>query len=129
MSAMTVGGLEIGAVGTRAPGARSGFVPPRTRSRSERPATASQRGPVARPLVRAGDRRGQRPAGVAAPRVVRRPQPVVAASPGWRLTDRGLAVVMALGLVLVAIALSVVVSTALTVTDDNYRPTASVRAR
>lgn len=123
MSTATIGQFGIGAAVGDQP-----CRPVRSRTRPARVATATRRGPIARPSVRSVDRRGQRPGGVSAPAVARRPRPEAATSE-WRLTDRGIAVVMGLGLVLVAIALAVVVNAAITVTDESYRPTAAHQAR
>jgi len=43
----------------------------------------------------------------------------------WRLTDRGVAVVLVLGLMIMVAALTVVGLTAVTVTSDGYQPTVS----
>ncbi|HEY9291260.1 MAG TPA: hypothetical protein VIP98_08285 [Microlunatus sp.] len=48
-----------------------------------------------------------------------------AESAGWRLTNRGIAVVLITGAVLVAAAIMVITATALTVTSDDYRPSQS----
>jgi len=41
-------------------------------------------------------------------------------SPGWRLTDRGIAVVLITGAVLLAAAVTVIAATAITVTSPDY---------
>ena len=57
------------------------------------------------------------------------PAPVVAVpspSPaGWRLTDRGVAVVIVTGLMIMVAALTVIGLTALRVTSDGYQTTVS----
>lgn len=109
--------------------------------------TATRRGPIAAPS------RVQRPTlratGVAGPRVAAPPVRQAVrhdARPGarrstagtrsraaatgpatWRLTDRGVAVVMLIGLVLMVASAVAVVSTAITVTSEDYRPTAGVQ--
>lgn len=54
----------------------------------------------------------------------RREPPACAASPvsSWRLTERGIAVVLVLVAMVAVAALAVVVPTAVRVTGDNYRP-------
>jgi hypothetical protein len=47
------------------------------------------------------------------------------ADAGWRLTNRGIAVIMVAGAVLAAAALTVITATAFTVTSDDYRPASS----
>ena len=57
------------------------------------------------------------------------PQPQVAAAtvsePTWRLTDRGVAVLLVVGLMIMVAALTVVGLTAITVTGEGYRATVS----
>lgn len=45
---------------------------------------------------------------------------VAAASSGWQLTNRGIAVVLVAGALLAAAAITVITATAITVTSDNY---------
>lgn len=45
-----------------------------------------------------------------------------ASTPAWRLTDRGIALVLVVAAMLAVSALAVVVPTALRVTGDNYQP-------
>ena len=112
--------------------------------------TATRRGPVATPVQRCGERPVLRATGVPAPRLAspvvrtavrhdrRRGTVGAASSTGsqrsattaptpWRLTDRGLAVVMAVGLVLVVASVVAVVTTAITVTSEDYRPATGVQ--
>jgi hypothetical protein len=104
-----------------------------TRTRQLRPGRGAGRG--VRPVSRSS-------AGVAAPTLgtprqlrtgVRgcasesryRPRTVVvgeAASAGWRLTNRGIAVVMIVAAVLAAAAITVITATAITVTSEDYHP-------
>lgn len=44
------------------------------------------------------------------------------AAAGWRLTNRGIAVILIAGAVLVAAAITVIAATAVTVTSDSYHP-------
>ncbi|HEY5783300.1 MAG TPA: hypothetical protein VIT65_00830 [Microlunatus sp.] len=57
------------------------------------------------------------------------PQPHVSAptvcAPTWRLTDRGVAVLLVAGLMIMVAALTVVGLTAITVTGEGYRATVS----
>ena len=57
------------------------------------------------------------------------PQPQVVAAtvsePTWRLTDRGVAVLLVVGLMIMVAALTVVGLTAITVTGEGYRATVS----
>jgi len=102
-----------------------------TRTRQLRPGRGAGRGtrPVSRSL-----------SGVAAPRLDRqtrlasgsracRPEfrqssaparAAAAASAGWRLTNRGIAVVLITGALLAAAAITVITATAITVTSDSY---------
>ena len=48
-----------------------------------------------------------------------------AAQAGWRLTDRGVAVVLVTGLMIMVAALTVIGLTALRVTSDGYQPSVS----
>jgi hypothetical protein len=56
-----------------------------------------------------------------------RPLPAVAQA-AWRLTNRGIAVIMITGAMLVAAALTVITATAVTVTAEDYRPDQSALA-
>lgn len=85
-------------------------------------------GPEARPARLTTDRGAVRPATsrsqacrVAAPA----PQLRVAAGPSWRLTDRGIALVLVTGVLIVTAALAVVGLTALRVTGDRYQAAGS----
>ena len=51
--------------------------------------------------------------------------PTAPAAAGWQLTDRGIAVVLVVGLMIMVAALTVVGLTAVTVTDEGYRATVS----
>jgi hypothetical protein len=51
--------------------------------------------------------------------------PVASAATAWRLTDRGVALVLVIGLMIMVAALTVVGLTAVTVTDEGYRATVS----
>lgn len=57
------------------------------------------------------------------------PQPQIAAvavsEPTWQLTDRGVAVLLVAGLMIMVAALTVVSLTAITVTGEGYRATVS----
>lgn len=124
----------------------------RTRPATPRRRTATRRGPVATPVQPCGERPALRASGVPGPRLVspavrtavrhdrRRGAVGTASSTGsqrsattaqapWRLTDRGLAVVMAVGLVLMVASVVAVVSTAITVTSEDYRPATGVQQR
>lgn len=123
----------------------------------EAPSTATRTGSITRTRQLRpgrGGGRGTRPvsrsmAGVAAPALVghtrprpdarscrpeyRRPAPITAAaadavSAGWRLTNRGIAVVLITGALLVAAAVTVITATAITVTSDDYHPHGSALA-
>lgn len=50
------------------------------------------------------------------------------AAAGWRLTERGIGVVLIAGAMVVAAALTVITATALTVTSEDYRPPQVVTA-
>jgi len=52
------------------------------------------------------------------------PTPTVCA-PTWRLTDRGVAVLLVAGLMIMVAALTVIGLTAITVTGEGYRATVS----
>ena len=56
------------------------------------------------------------------------PSPVVQRSQGWRLTDRGLAVVLVVAAALVVASIAVVGLTALRVTSESYHPSHSAVA-
>ena len=119
-----------------APALRRGDSRPRRTVRGTRPSRGSARTvrPTARSLT-----------GVAAPQVQPRtlrtatarscdvvaPErrlTATAAVAGWRLTNRGIAVIMVAGAVLAAAALTVIAATALTVTSEDYQPTSSAVA-
>lgn len=92
---------------------------PGQRSAPPRPGRGSGRGrvPQLRPAVRLPAPtldRAQR----ARPVACREPAPVA----GWRLTDRGLALILVTGLMIIAAALAVIGLTALRVTGDSYQP-------
>jgi len=53
---------------------------------------------------------------------------VVAVSPSWHLTERGLAVVLVVAAALMAASIAVVGLTALRVTSESYHPSHSVAA-
>ena len=116
-----------------------------SRTKGPRRPNATRRGPVAVPVQRRAERPVVRSTGVAGPRLatdpvrravrhdqrVRCPQAARVARPAvtastWRLTDRGIAVVMAIGAVLMVAAVVAVVTTAVTVTSEDYRPAAGV---
>lgn len=113
-------------------------------------ATTQQRhrGAAARPYGRRGDRRrtpgpvaqpvrSARPEGVPAPSVApglavrstRRVAPAVALEPGFRLTDRGLALAMVAAVLLVVAAVYCITTTALRVTADPVATSHAVAAR
>ena len=83
-------------------------------------------GPTARPR-----RRRFSPSAAARPGVGARacaPAPVVQRAQTWRLTDRGLAVVLVVAAALVAASIAVVGLTALRVTGESYHPSHSAAA-
>ncbi|MCW3157866.1 hypothetical protein [Micropruina sonneratiae] len=88
-----------------------------------------QRGPIARPQHPATS--GSRPLGPAAPLIRRATpaaaEPVVEVAPGWRLTRRGLAVVMAVFLSVVAAGVVTLVAGFLAVSNEPVQaPAAAV---
>ena len=102
------------------------------RGRRLRPSRGSGRGgrPVTRSLTGSGAPTLQRSAATTAEVRGCQSAPVrrtvaTAESAGWRLTNRGIAVVLITGAVLVAAAIMVITATALTVTSDDYRPSQS----
>ena len=96
----------------RRPGRASG----RSASPSLRPAAF---GPAPSTAVRAG--------ALARSCVMPQPQPAAptASAPAWQLTDRGVAVLLVAGLMIMVAALTVVGLTAVTVTGEGYRATVS----
>ena len=108
-----------------------------TRTRQLRPGRGAGRG--TRPI-------GRSASGVRAPRLDRRrptsgpracrpelrdasvPAKALAAPTGWSLTNRGIAVVLITGALLVAAALTVITATAITVTSDGYHSQGSAIA-
>lgn len=110
-----------------------------TRARQLRPGRGAGRG--TRPVSRSVS-------GVPAPRLDRRSRPgsgtracspefrpssapakaVAAASTGWRLTNRGIALVLITGALLAAAAITVITATAITVTSDGYHSQGSALA-
>ncbi len=111
------------------PTAARSVVRPRRRTR---PAQGSGReaGPRLRPAQPVSTQSLSRPVNSAARAcVMPTPAPIVAvpsARPaGWRLTDRGVAVVIVTGLMIMVAALTVVGLTALRVTSDGYQATVS----
>ena len=98
-----------------APTARSGSVRPEVRRPARRPATT--RGPAARPgrPVLAPSGRATRRATVRSCRIE------VTAPPGqWRLTDRGIALVLVLAMMITIAAVTVIGLTAWRVTGPDY---------
>ena len=91
--------------------------PGRGAGRSTRPIARSVSGVPAPSL----DRRSSvsRGCGPDIPQAVATPA-VSAASIGWRLTNRGIAVVLITGALLAAAAITVIAATAITVTSDGY---------
>jgi hypothetical protein len=106
-------------LGTTATGPRSTArttAPTRAPGRPRR-RTGRGTGPQARPdRPLAGGTRVLRPQSCA----VEAPAVSVAANPGWRLTERGIALVLVTGLLVVTAALTVVGLTALRVTGERY---------
>jgi hypothetical protein len=107
----------------------------RERTRESRPSRGSARSvrPVARPATVVAPPQIGRPAvrSISAARACRS-EPRATARPvsraveaGWQLTNRGIAVVLITGAVLVAAAVTVITATALTVTSEDYRPSLS----
>ena len=97
---------------------RVGSAPVRQRPGEARPSRGSgrARGPLTRPTTGVAPPR-LRPAGsVGARGCVAEPAPL-------RLTDRGIAVIIVAGLMLVVASLVVIGATAARVTSENYRPT------
>jgi hypothetical protein len=105
---------------TSAPTAGSGFVRPEVRRPARRPAAG--RGPVARP-----DRPVPAPSLRATRRATVQSCQVEVAAPGapWRLTDRGIALVLVLAMMITVAAVTVIGLTAWRVTSVDY-PTGSV---
>jgi hypothetical protein len=98
-----------------APPATSGFVRPEVRRPVRRLATS--RGPVARPdhVVRAPSLRADRRPAVQSCRV-----DVAAPAGQWRLTDRGIALVLVLAVMITVAAVTVIGLTAWRVTSTDY---------
>lgn len=102
--------------------------------RSRRAARGSGRsaGPILRP-VEACPAPGLARRSVGRPHACALPRPDVdgatrpgpAPTPAWRLTDRGVALVLVTGLMIMVAALTVVCLTALKVTGEGYQPSAS----
>lgn len=110
-----------------------------TRTRQLRPGRGGGRGtrPVARslsgvggPAIRSSRRLRVDARGCLAEPNRRQATAVVAGSArsGWQLTDRGIALVLIAGAVLVAAALTVITATAVTVTSQNYHSHGSALA-
>jgi hypothetical protein len=126
MSAMTAEAFDLRAPsgGARSAGFASGQrssgrpMPVRPRRQpNARPARGTGRS--ARPMARPA---GAVPAPRLAPAVRQAPQAcAVEAEAHWRLTDRGIAVIMVTGLMIVAAAVMVVSMTAIRVTGDGYQ--------
>lgn len=96
--------------------------PVRTRSRRPSRGSARQGSPLAQPRTAVpGPRvRAPQPAGVRACRA--EVVPVRDLDVEWRLTGRGVAVIMVVGLLIAAAALTVIGATVVRVTSDDYRP-------
>ena len=98
--------------------------PGRGSGRSTRPASRSVSGVVAPQLRRARSRRTQ--IAGCSPEFRRAVGSATTVSEsvaaGWRLTSRGIAVVLITGAVLAAAAITVITATAITVTSDSYHP-------
>lgn len=104
--------------------------PTRTRVRRPSRGSARQVRPVTQPVtaIRGPQVRKTQLAGVRSCRdagVV----PVRDLDVQWRLTSRGIAVIMVVGLLIAAAALTVIGATVLRVTSDDYRPTAHSAVR
>ena len=121
---MNVSTLEapqgVSAVGQPSPAQRGAAAPSRTPVRPGR-RTGRGTGPQARPARRAsggplGQARTVRPQSCA----VGAPAPAATAADAWRLTERGIALVLVTGLLIVTAALTVVGLTALRVTGERY---------
>lgn len=119
--------VRIAPVGPRA---RRSQPARRVRSRRPRQASGRRATPVLRPtgfwtapsgLGRPG--RGARSCSPPAPSVT--VAAAAATAPTWRLTDRGVAVVLVIGLMMMVAALTVVGLTAMSVTGDGYQATVS----
>ncbi len=98
-----------------APTARSGYVRPEVRRPARRPSTG--RGPVARPdgFVPAPTLRSVRRPAVQSCRVE-----AAAPAGSWRLTDRGIALVLVLAVMITVAAVTVIGLTAWRVTGTDY---------
>ena len=121
---MNVSTLEapqgVTAVGQPSAAQRSATAPTRTPARPGRrtgrgtgPQARPARGVPAAPLSRSRALRSQAC-------TVEAPTPLAAPSGGWRLTERGIALVLVTGLLIVTAALTVVGLTALRVTGERY---------
>lgn len=101
--------------------------PGRGAGRSTRPVSRSVAGVPAPSLER------QRPVSRAcSPEFARTAAPAAVAgvvSTGWRLTNRGIAVVLITGALLAAAAITVITATAITVTSDGYHSHGSALAQ
>jgi hypothetical protein len=122
--------LEIG----QAARARSDRGQKPTRARPTRPPSGNARGatPRLKPAISLPAPTVAPPGSGAQPRACRtapagRREPSAAAAPtsSWRLTERGIAVVLVLAAMVAVAALAVVVPTAFRVTGGNYQPTGS----
>lgn len=102
--------------------------PGRGGGRGTRPVTRSMSG-VGAPAVGSGRRLRATARGCSAEANPRRtPAVTESVTSGWRLTDRGIALVLIAGAVLVAAALTVITVTAVTVTSDHYHAHGSALA-
>lgn len=104
----------------------SSFAPSTRREQKQRPnrnRPAQGAGRAVAPNVRARS-------GVAAPQLRPVGHTRVASctveAPQWRLTDRGLALIMIVGLALAVAAMVAITTTAITVTSPDYQPASSV---
>lgn len=117
MSVMTVTAPASGRLRQRSTESLAGPVRQRP-GRQQRPGRGSGRagGPHTRPANGVAPPRLRTDTAVGARACVAAPAPV-------RLTDRGIAVIMVAGMMLVVAALVVIGATAARVTSENYRPT------
>ena len=98
--------------------------PSRSRTSSLRHATAATPGTPAGPDPRTGRSQTRRSRACAAslPDTVRPAPTGAAGGVSWRITDRGIALVLLTVAMIAVAALAVIIPTALRVTGDNYQP-------
>ncbi len=126
----------------QAPALRDGGSRPRRTLRQARPGRGSARTPrpttrslagVPAPAVRPGALAEELRIGAARSCTVVASTSAATVGPraraGWRLTDRGIAVVLVAGALLLAAAVTVITATAVTVTSGSYHPAGSAIAQ